>query len=116
MRVKRGTVSKRRHKRLLKQAEGYRGRRNTAYKVAKLAVQKGLTHAYKDRRRKKRDFRTLWIARINAAVRIAGLSYSKFILGCQKAQIGVDRKIMAHLATNDPAAFAVIAEKAKAAL
>ncbi len=116
MRVKRGTAGRKRHKRMLEQAEGYRGRRKSAYKNAKLAVQKGLQFAYRDRRAKKREFRQLWIARINAAVRTMDLSYSKFILGLKNAQIEIDRKCLADLAVNDSAAFTAIVEKAKAAL
>ena len=116
MRVKRGTAGRKRHKKMLDAAEGYRGRRKTAYKNAKLAVQKGRQFAYRDRRVKKRDFRQLWITRINAAVRMLGLSYSKFILGLKTAQIDLDRKMLADLAVRDTAGFTAIVDKAKAAL
>jgi large subunit ribosomal protein L20 len=116
MRVKRGYTLRRRHKRLLDLAEGFRGRRKDSYKIAKRAVQKALKSAYKDRRAKKRDFRMLWIARINAASRLSGLSYSRFVQGLKSASIELDRKVLADLAVRDPAAFAAIAEKAKAAL
>jgi large subunit ribosomal protein L20 len=116
MRVKRGTTSRRRHKRRLKLAEGFRGRRNGSFKLAKLAVEKALQFSYRDRRGKKRDFRGLWITRINAAARISGLSYSKFVKGLSDANIQLDRKVLAEIAFADPASFAVIAEKAKAAL
>lgn len=116
MRVKRGTVSRRRHKKVLKAAEGFKGRRKTAFKVAKLATQKAGQFAYRDRKVKKRDFRQLWIARINAGVRLLGLSYSKFIRGLKLANIELDRKILADLAVRDSQAFASIVEKAKAAL
>ena len=116
MRVKRGTAGRRKHKRLLDKAEGYQGRRKLAYKVAKLAVQKAEQFSYRDRRAKKRDFRTLWIARINAGVRVFGLSYSKFIAGLKLVQIDLDRKVLAELAVNDPAAFGAVVEKVKSAL
>ena len=116
MRVKRGFTLRRRHKKLLNLAEGFRGRRKDCYKIAKRAVQKALKSAYKDRRAKKREFRMLWIARINAASRLAGMSYSKFLHGLKTASIEIDRKVLADMAVRDPAAFAVIAEKAKAAL
>ena len=116
MRVKRGTAGRARHKRRLKLAEGYRGRRNGCFKLAKRAVEKALQFSYRDRRAKKRDFRGLWIVRINAAARLNGLSYSKFIQGLSKAKIQLDRKVLAEIAFSDPASFAVVAEKAKAAL
>jgi len=116
MRVKRGTAGRKRHKKMLDAAEGYRGRRKTAYKNAKLAVQKGRQVAYRDRRVKKREFRQLWITRINAAVRIFGLSYSKFILGLKNAQIELDRKVLADMAVRDAQAFSAVVEKARAAL
>jgi large subunit ribosomal protein L20 len=97
-------------------AEGFRGRRKSCFKLAKRAVEKALQFSYRDRRAKKRDFRGLWIVRINAAARLNGLSYSKFISGLSKANIDLDRKVLAEIAFHDPAAFAVIAEKAKAAL
>ncbi len=116
MRVKRGYTSRRRHKRRLKLAEGFRGRRSDCFKLAKRAVEKALQFSYRDRRVKKRDFRGLWIVRINAAARISGISYSKMIQGLSKASIQLDRKVLAELAYSDPASFAVVAEKAKAAL
>jgi large subunit ribosomal protein L20 len=115
MRVKRGTAGHRRHKRRLKLAEGYRGRRSDCFKLAKRAVEKALRFSYRDRRAKKRDFRGLWITRINAAARLNGLSYSKLIKGLSDANIQLDRKVLAEIAFADPASFAVIAEKAKAA-
>lgn len=116
MRVKRGFASRRRHKRRLKLAEGFRGRRSDCFKLAKRSVEKALQHSYRDRRAKKRDFRGLWIIRINAAARINGVSYSKLMLGLSKANIELDRKILAEIAFRDPASFAVLAERAKAAL
>ena len=116
MRVKRGTAGRRRHKRRLKLAEGFRGRRSDCFKLAKRAVEKALQFSYRDRRVKKRDFRGLWIVRINAAARIHGLSYSKLINGLSKADIQLDRKVLAEMAFSDPASFAAVAEKAKAAL
>jgi large subunit ribosomal protein L20 len=116
MRVKRGFAGRRRHKRRLKLAEGFRGRRKDCFKLAKRAVEKALQFSYRDRRAKKRDFRGLWIVRINAAARINGLSYSRFIQGLSKANIALDRKVLAEIAYSDPASFAVVAEKAKAAL
>jgi large subunit ribosomal protein L20 len=115
MRVKRGTAGHRRHKRRLKLAAGYRGRRSDCFKLAKRAVEKALQFSYRDRRAKKRDFRGLWITRINAAARLSGISYSKLIKGLSDANIQLDRKVLAELAFSDPASFAVIAEKAKAA-
>lgn len=116
MRVKRGFAGRRKHKRLLKLAEGRIGRRGSSFKLAKRSVQKGLKYSYRDRRVRRRDFRKLWITRINAAARLSGLSYSRFIRGLQNANIDLDRKILADLAANDPAAFAAVAERAKAAL
>ena len=116
MRVKRGFASRRRHKRRIKLAEGFRGRRNNCFKHVKLGVQKALRYAYRDRRVKKREFRALWITRIGAAARLSGLSYSKFINGLKKANIDLDRKILADMAISDAKAFSAIAEKAKAAL
>jgi len=115
-RVKRGVVAHARHKKVIKQAKGYSGRRKNVYRVAVQAVTKAGQYAYRDRRQKKRTFRTLWIARINAGARECGMSYSKMIDGLKKAAIEIDRKVLADLAMNDSAAFAVIAEKAKAAL
>lgn len=116
MRVKRGTASRKRHKRRLKLAEGFRGRRSDCFKLAKRSVEKALQYAYRDRRAKKRDFRGLWIIRINAAARLNGLSYSALVRGLKMANVELDRKVLAELAFSDPASFAVVAEKAKAAL
>ncbi|PCJ32150.1 MAG: 50S ribosomal protein L20 [Gammaproteobacteria bacterium] len=115
-RVKRGVVAHARHKKVIKQAKGYSGRRKNVYRVAVQAVTKAGQYAYRDRRQKKRTFRTLWIARINAGARECGLSYSRLIDGLKKASIEIDRKVLADIAMHDSAAFAVIAEKAKAAL
>jgi large subunit ribosomal protein L20 len=115
-RVKRGVTAHARHKKVIKQAKGYQGRRKNVYRVAVQAVTKAGQYAYRDRRQKKRTFRTLWIARINAGARECGMSYSRLIDGLKKAAIEIDRKVLADLAMNDNAAFAVIAEKAKAAL
>jgi large subunit ribosomal protein L20 len=115
-RVKRGFKARRRRKKILKLAKGFRGARSRCYRQAKDSVEKALCYAYRDRRAKKRDFRGLWIQRINAACRLNGISYSKFIGGLNKAGIGVDRKIMANLAVTDPNAFTALVEKAKAAI
>jgi large subunit ribosomal protein L20 len=115
-RVKRGVTARARHKKVLAAAKGYYGARSRVYRVAKQAVIKAGQYAFRDRRQRKRQFRALWIARINAAARQNGLSYSRLINGLQKAAIEVDRKILAELAVNDKAAFMIIAEKAKAAL
>ena len=115
-RVKRGVVARAKHKKVLKKAKGYYGARSRVYRVAKQAVIKAGQYAYRDRRQKKRQFRALWIARINAAARECGLSYSRLINGLHKADIEVDRKILAELAVDDTAGFAALAEKAKAAL
>ncbi|MCE1196466.1 50S ribosomal protein L20 [bacterium] len=111
-----GTRRKDHRKKILKIAKGYWGRRHSNYKVAKDAVAKALMDAYKDRRDKKDDFRNVWIARINAACRAQGMTYSRFIEGINKAGIVVNRKLLADLAIQDPAAFTAIVEKAKAAL
>ena len=116
MRVKRGFAGHRKHKRMLKLAEGFQGRRKNCYKLAKRGVQKALKYAYRDRRVKKREFRTLWIARINAAVRMSGMKYSEFIHGLEAAKLGLDRKILAELAVNDPKAFDAVVGQVKAAL
>jgi len=113
-RVKRGVTARARHKKLIAQAKGYRGRRNNVFKIAKEAVMKAGQYQYRDRRNKKREFRALWIARINAAVRELGMTYSVFMNGLRKAEIEVDRKVLADLAVHDKAAFAKIAEQAKA--
>jgi large subunit ribosomal protein L20 len=115
-RVKRGVVAGRRHKKILKKAKGYYNARRKVFRAAKQAVIKAGQYAYRDRRQKKREFRALWITRINAAARLHGLTYSKLIAGLTKAGYEVDRKILAELAMHDDAAFGAIAEKAKAAL
>ena len=115
-RVKRGVVAKARHKKLLKKAKGYYGARSKVYRVAKQAVIKAGQYAYRDRRQKKRVFRALWITRINAAARLNGLSYSRFINGLSKAGVEVDRKILADLAVHDADSFAALAEQAKTQL
>lgn len=112
-RVKRGVQVRARHKKILKMAKGYRGRSKNCFRIAIERVEKGLQYAYRDRRRKKRDFRSLWIQRINAAARNFGLSYSKFINGIKKTNITIDRKIMADLAVNNPDAFKTIVEQIK---
>lgn len=115
-RVKRGVTAKARHKKILKQAKGYYGARSRNYKTARQAVFKAGQYAYRDRRQKKRQFRALWIVRINAAAKANGLSYSKFINGLNKAGIELDRKVLADIALHDDAAFAGLVEQAKAAL
>ncbi len=115
-RVKRGVTARARHKKVLKLSKGFRGRRNNVYRVAKQAVMKAGQYAYRDRRNKKRVFRALWIARINAAARNNDMTYSQFIHGLKKASIEMDRKVLADLAVFDKPAFAAIVEKAKAAL
>lgn len=115
-RVKTGTQRRKAHKKVLKQAKGFYGRRKSTIRVAKQAVDKSLQYAYRDRRNKKRDFRSLWIVRINAAARLNGMSYSQFMNGVKQANIDVDRKVLAHLAMEDEKAFAEIAKKAQAAL
>lgn len=111
-RVKRGVTARARHKKVLDQAKGYYGRRKNVYRVAVQAVTKAGQYAYRDRRQKKRNFRTLWIARINAAAHECGLSYSRMIDGLKKASIEIDRKVLADIAVHDEAAFAALAEKA----
>ncbi|ACV34540.1 50S ribosomal protein L20 [Accumulibacter sp.] len=115
-RVKRGVTAHARHKKILALAKGYRGRRNNVYRVAKQAVMKAGQYAYRDRRQRKRQFRSLWIARINAAARELGMKYSTFMNGLKKAQVEVDRKVLADLAVFDKPAFAVLAQQAKAQL
>ena len=115
-RVKRGVVAHARHKKVLKQAKGYYGARRKVYRVAKQAVIKAGQYAYRDRRQKKRQFRALWIVRINAAAREHEMSYSRFIAGLKKAAIEVDSRVLADLAVNEKGAFGVLAEQAKAAL
>lgn len=109
MRIKRGFKARRRRKKVLKLAKGYRGGRSKLFRTAADAVDKALMFAYRDRRQRKRDFRRLWIARINAAVRLNDLSYSKFINGLKKADVTLDRKVLAELALSDPAGFSQIA-------
>jgi len=115
-RVKRGVTAHKRHKKILKQAKGYYGARRKVYRVAKQAVIKAGQYAYRDRRQRKRQFRALWIQRINAAARMNDLSYSRFMNGLKKAGIEIDRKMLADLAVHDMPAFSQLAEKAKAAL
>ena len=115
-RVKRGVTARARHKKILALAKGFRGRRKNVFRIAKQAVMKAGQYAYRDRRTKKRVFRQLWIARINAAARGLGLTYSKFIAGLKKAQIELDRKVLSDMAIHDPAAFASIVAVAKAQL
>jgi len=115
-RVKGGTSSINRHKKVLKLARGYRGRSSKCYRIALERLEKALQYAYRDRRNKKRDFRGLWIQRINAAARMHGLTYSKFMGGLKAAGITLDRKVLADIAVHDIAAFGNIAEQAKAAL
>ena len=113
-RVKRGVTAHARHKKILKLAKGFRGRRKNVFRIAKQAVMKAGQYAYRDRRTRKRVFRQLWIARINAASRSMGVTYSKFMAGLKKAQIDIDRKVLADLAVTDPAAFGSIVAKVKA--
>lgn len=115
-RVKRGVQARARHKKVLDEAKGYYGARSKVYRVAKQAVIKAGQYSYRDRRQRKRQFRSLWIVRINAAARQFGLSYSRLIDGLTKAEVEVDRKVLADLAVHDLAAFGVLAEKAKANL
>lgn len=116
MRVKTGVVRRRRHKKLLKQARGFFSGRRKHFRKAKEQLERSLVYAYRDRRQKKRDFRRLWITRINAACRLNDISYSKFIHGLNQAGIELDRKILADMAMNDAAAFSKVAEAAKAAI
>ncbi len=115
-RVKRGVTARARHKKLLGKAKGYYGARSRVYRVAKQSVIKAAQYAYRDRKQRKREFRALWIIRINAAARPHGLSYSRLMNGLQKASVAIDRKMLADLAVNDAMAFGRLAEKAKAAL
>ncbi|HMA90578.1 MAG TPA: 50S ribosomal protein L20 [Burkholderiales bacterium] len=115
-RVKRGVTARARHKKVLKQAKGFRGRRGNVYRVAKQAVMKAGQYAYRDRRQRKREIRSLWITRINAAVRELGLTYSAFMAGLKRANIEIDRKLLADLAVLDKPAFAKIANQVKASL
>ncbi len=115
-RVKRGVIARARHKKIMSKAKGYYGARRKVFRVAKQAVIKAGQYAYRDRRQRKRQFRALWIARINAAARENGLSYSRMINGMKRAEIEIDRKVLADLAVFDKAGFAAIAERAKASL
>lgn len=115
-RVKRGVQANRRHKKILKRAKGYYGARSRVYRVAVQAVTKAGQYAYRDRRNKKRTFRRLWIARINAGARLNGLSYSRFINGMKKANIAIDRRVLADIAMHDAATFTALVAKAKAEL
>ena len=115
-RVKRSVHARKKRRKVLEQAKGYYGRKSTHYRYAKEQVEHSLVYAYRDRRNKKRDFRRLWIARINAAARECGITYSQFINGLSKAGIALDRKVLADIAVHDKAAFAGIVEQAKAKL
>lgn len=115
-RVKRGVNARARHKKVIKAAKGYRGRRGNVFRIAKQAVMKAGQYAYRDRRAKKRTFRALWITRINAACRELGVSYSVFIAGTKKASIELDRKVLADMAVHDKAGFAAVVAQAKSAL
>ncbi|MBJ6762591.1 50S ribosomal protein L20 [Corallococcus sp. H22C18031201] len=115
MRVKKGFKARRRRNRILKLAKGYRGRRKNCYKRANQAVERALDYAARDRAARKRNFRSLWIVRINAAARTVGMSYSKLIAGLAKAQVALDRKVLSDMAIADPAGFAAVANIAKAA-
>jgi large subunit ribosomal protein L20 len=115
-RVKRGVTAHAKHKKVLKQAKGYYGRRKNTIRIAKQAVEKANQYAFRDRKRRKRSFRALWIQRINAAVRPFGLNYSKFIDGLAKSGLTIDRKVLSDLAIREPAAFEAIVQKAKSAL
>src|ERR1700749_4279784 len=115
-RAKRGVTARARHKKIINLAQGYRGRRGNVYRIAKQAVMRAGQYAYRDRRNKKREFRALWITRINAGARDAGVTYSQFMAGLKKAGIDMDRKVLADLAVFDKAAFGKIVEQAKASL
>src|SRR5579859_3367153 len=115
-RVKRGTTTHARHKKVLEQSKGFRGRTSTTYRAAKQRLEKSLQHAYRDRRNKKRDFRGLWIQRINAGVREHGMTYSQFIHGLKLAGLELDRKVLSDIAVREPEAFAAIVDNAKSAL
>ena len=114
-RISRGVTARARHKKVIRRAKGYYGRRKNIFRVAVQAVERGLQYAYRDRRKRKSDFRGLWIQRINAGVRIHGMTYSQFISGLKKATIEIDRKILAELAVNQPEAFKALVEKAQSA-
>lgn len=111
-----GPTTRRRHKKIIKQAKGYYGMRRTSYRRAREAVERALKYAYRDRRQRKRQFRRLWVVRINAAARLNGLTYGQLIHGLKRADVALDRKVLAHLAVHDPEAFGQVAERAKAAL
>ena len=115
-RIKGGLNAKKRHNRTLKLAKGYRGARSKQYRIAKQSVMRALTSSYAGRKERKRQFRQLWIARINAAARLNGLSYSKFMYGLKQAEVELNRKVLADMAVNDPAGFATLAEVAKSKL
>ena len=115
-RVKRSVHARKKRRKVLEQAKGYWGLKHSTYRHAKEQVEHSLAYAYRDRKARKREFRRLWILRINAAARQNGLSYNQFVSGCKKAEIALDRKVLADLAVSDPQAFAAIAEKAKSAL
>ena len=112
-RVKRGTTTHARHKKVLEQSKGFVGRSSTNYRIARERLEKSLQYAYRDRRNKKREFRALWIQRINAAVREQGMTYSQFIFGLKQANIELDRKVLAELAVNEPKAFQAVVKAAK---
>ncbi len=114
-RVSRGVTARARHKKVIKRAKGYYGRRKNVFRVAVQAVERGMQYAYRDRKKRKSDFRGLWIQRINAAVRMHGMTYSQFINGLKKAAIQIDRKILAELAVNQPEIFKALIEKAQSA-
>ena len=115
-RVKRGVTSHAKHKKVYKATKGHYGRRRNTIRIAKQSMEKAMQYAYRDRKNKKRDFRRLWITRINAGARLNDMSYSTFMNGLQKAGIEIDRKILADLAVHDPSAFTILAEKARTAL
>jgi large subunit ribosomal protein L20 len=115
-RVKRSVHARKKRKKVLKEAKGYWGLKHSSYRQAKEQVERSLAYAYRDRKARKRNFRRLWIMRINAAARREGLSYNQFVSGCKKAGIDLDRKVLADLAVSDPAAFKTIADRAKSAL
>jgi len=114
-RVSRGVTAKAKHKKIIKKAKGHYGRRKNVFRVAVQSVERSMQYAYRDRRNKKRDFRGLWIQRINAGVRFYGMTYSKFISGLKKSQIDIDRKILANIAVNHPETFKALVEKAQSA-
>jgi large subunit ribosomal protein L20 len=115
-RVKRGVTARARHKKVLDEAKGYYGARSRVYRTAKQAVIKAAQYAFRDRRQRKREFRALWIVRVNAAARLHGMSYSAFMNGLKKAEIAIDRKVLADIAVHDKAAFSALVQKAKASI